>query len=87
MSSREIADATGKRHPDVKRDIVEMTGALEIDASRFAHTYFDGQNRRQKEYRLNRYYTELLVTGYDVKRRAAVIDRWVKLEAQQRVGT
>lgn len=33
-------------------------------------------------FHLNRYYTELLITGYDVKRRAAVIDRWFELEKQ-----
>lgn len=32
------------------------------------------------EFLLDRYHTEVLVTGYDVKRRAAVIKRWYDLE-------
>lgn len=82
MSSREIAEATGKQHQHVKRDIQRMFAELDIDASTFGHTYIDGQGRQQSEYRLNRYYTELLITGYDVRRRAAVIDRWMELEEQ-----
>lgn len=33
------------------------------------------------EFLLDRRHTEILITGYDVKRRAAVIDRWFKLES------
>ncbi|HIB1682313.1 TPA: phage antirepressor KilAC domain-containing protein [Salmonella enterica subsp. enterica serovar Muenchen] len=34
------------------------------------------------EFLLDRRHTEILITGYDVKRRAAVIDRWFTLEIQ-----
>ena len=81
MSSREIAELTGKRHPDVKRDIERMMDGLGEDVSIFAHTYKDAQNRSQAEYLLDRYHTEVLITGYDVKRRAAVIKRWYDLES------
>lgn len=81
MSSREIAELTGKRHPDVKRDIERMMDGLSEDVSIFAHTYKDAQNRSQAEYLLDRYHTEVLITGYDVKRRAAVIKRWYDLES------
>ncbi|WP_006788856.1 Rha family transcriptional regulator [Thiorhodospira sibirica] len=83
MSSREIAELTGKRHPDVKRDIQVMFRQLEDNASRFAHIYFDSQNRQQIEYLLPRRECEILITGYDIKRRAAVIDRWYELESGQ----
>ncbi|EDT3088770.1 transcriptional regulator [Salmonella enterica subsp. enterica serovar Newport] len=33
------------------------------------------------EFLLDRRHTEILITGYDVKRRAAVIDRWFSLES------
>lgn len=81
MSSREISEATGKRHPDVKRDIEKMATDLGQDVSIFAHIYLDSMNREQTEYRLDRFHTEVLVTGYDTKRRAAVIKRWHDLES------
>ncbi|WP_289105254.1 phage antirepressor KilAC domain-containing protein [uncultured Halomonas sp.] len=80
MSSREIAELTGKQHQHVKRDIEKMLESLGRDASTFGRTYQDSQNRFQTEYLLDRYHTEVLVTGYDVKRRAAVIKRWYDLE-------
>ncbi len=39
MSSREIARLTGKQHKNVKRDIENMLGELEIDALSFGHIY------------------------------------------------
>ena len=80
MSSREIAELTRKAHHHVKRDIEIMLEQLEEDASKFGGIYLDAQNRRQTEFLLDRYHTEVLVTGYDVKRRAAVIKRWYDLE-------
>lgn len=84
MSSRELAQLTDKRHPDVKRDIQNMCNQLEIDVSSFAHIYLDSSNRSQTEYRLPRRECEILVTGYNVRRRAAVIDRWMELEMPTR---
>ncbi|GFZ62099.1 hypothetical protein PSE10C_37100 [Pseudomonas amygdali pv. eriobotryae] len=57
MSSREIADLTGKRHPDVKRDIQSMASELQEDVSSFAHIYLDSMNRQQTEYLLDREHT------------------------------
>lgn len=82
MSSREIAELTGKQHFHVKRDIEVMLEQLEEDASKFGDIYRDAKNRAQTEYHLDRYHTEVLVTGYDVHRRAAVIRRWMELEQQ-----
>lgn len=80
MSSREISEVTGKQHGHIKRDIEKMLKSLGLDVSTFGRTYLDSQNREQVEYHLDRYHTEVLVTGYDVKRRAAVIKRWYDLE-------
>jgi len=80
MSSREIAGLTGKRHPDVKRDIKSMLAKLEVGVSKFAHTYFDQQGKEQIEYHLNKELTLTLVTGYDVARRYKLVQRWQELE-------
>lgn len=85
MSSREIAALTGKRHPDVKRDIQAMAQDLGEDVSSFARIYFDTQNRQQTEYALDREHTECLLTGYSAGMRMAVIKRWRQLEEGGRV--
>ncbi len=81
MSSREIAELTEKQHQHVRRDIEHMMSELGKDASKYGHTYLDSMNRKQNEYLLPRFETEILITGYDVKRRAAVIHRWFELES------
>jgi len=87
MTSREIADLTAKRHPDVKRDIEVMLLQLQEDASRFAHIYFyfDSMNRQQTEYHLDREHTECLITGYSAILRMKVIKRLHELEESQPV--
>lgn len=80
MSSREIAELTGKRHPDVKRDIAAMLDALNGDVSSFARIYLDSQNREQTEYHLDREHTDCLLSGYSVPLRMKVIRRWHELE-------
>ena len=87
MSSREIAELTGKRHPDVKRDIAAMLKALNGDVSSFARIYLDGLNREQTEYQLDREHTDCLLTGYSVPMRMKVAlllrrkRRWRAVEA------
>ena len=83
MSSREIANVTGKRHANVKRDIVAMLKELKIDVLSFEHIYLDGQNREQAEYMLDREHTDCLLTGYSAPLRMKVIRRWHELERQQ----
>lgn len=82
MSSREIAELTGKRHPDVRRDIRNMLEILGIGVSSFAHTYRDAQNKEQEEYRLDRELTLTLVSGYDIPLRHRVVTRLAELEAK-----
>ncbi|AFO47269.1 Rha family transcriptional regulator [Pseudomonas alloputida] len=82
MSSREIAELTGKQHQHVKRDIEKMLGDLKEDASNFGQIYFDSQNRARREYCLDREHTDCLLTGYSAAMRMAVIKRWRELEDQ-----
>lgn len=84
MSSREIAELTGKTHANVCRDIRNMLTQLGVAQISFESGYFDANNQQRTEYLLPRRECEILVTGYDVVRRAAVIDRWLELETKQR---
>lgn len=84
MSSREIAELTSKNHADVMRDIKSQLGQLG-DLSKFAEIYLDSMNREQPCYNLPRRECEILVTGYDVVRRAKVIDRWMELETGKNI--
>lgn len=82
MSSREIAELTGKQHQHVKRDIEKMLKDLGEDASKFGHIYLDTRNREQTEYRLDRELTETLLLGYSAPLRRKVIQRLRELEEQ-----
>lgn len=81
MSSREIAELTGKEHKNVKRDIENMLDDLAEDALTFERIYFDSMNRQQTEYLLDRRHVECLLTGYSAALRMKVIDRLHEREA------
>lgn len=81
MSSREIAELTGKEHKNVKRDIENMLSDLGEDALSFERIYFDSINRQQTEYHLDRRHVECLLTGYNAILRMKVIDRMHELES------
>ncbi|WP_429956121.1 Rha family transcriptional regulator [Gluconobacter japonicus] len=80
MSSREIAELTGKRHRDVMRDIRVMLGKVEEDERKFARIYQDSHGRDQQEYALTQDLTYNLVLGYDPALRLKVVRRWMELE-------
>ncbi|EPX0525720.1 phage antirepressor KilAC domain-containing protein [Yersinia enterocolitica] len=85
MSSREVAELTGKRHTDVKRDIEVMMAQLNEDVSKFAHTYLDSMNRTQTEYLLDRDHVECLLAGYSAVIRMKVIRRLQELEDKNQI--
>ncbi|WP_248731805.1 Rha family transcriptional regulator [Pseudomonas sp. MWU13-2517] len=87
MSSREIADLTGKRHDNVKADIRNMLADLKEDVLTFQGIYLDGMNRQQTEYLLDREHTDCLLTGYSAAMRMAVIKRWRELEGGRVIVT
>ena len=80
MSSREIAELTGKDHADVLKDIRRILEEAEIDHGKFSGIYKDSMNRGQTCYNLPRRECDLIVSGYSVKYRLAIIDRWQELE-------
>ena len=83
MSSRQIAEFTGKEHHKVKVDITKMLNVLGYeDHAKFRVIYFDQYGREQNEYQLDEEMTLTLVTGYDVKRRMVVIQEWKRLKEE-----
>ena len=81
MTSREIAELTGKRHDNVLRDIRDMVKQLEKDSLSFEETYLDSYGRHQAQYRLDRLHVECLLTGYSIPLRMKVLERLAELEA------
>ncbi|MBO9108727.1 Rha family transcriptional regulator [Agrobacterium sp. S2/73] len=81
MSSREIAELTGKDHKNVIRDIRELFTALKIEPSEFSATYRDVTGRGLPLFNLPKRECLVLVSGYSVALRAKIIDRWMELEA------
>lgn len=79
MSSREIAELTGKRHADVMRDIRNMLD--EIHSAQNCVQYTDSTGRALPMLMLNKEETLCLVSGYNAKLRMAIINRWQELES------
>ncbi|HCG0181701.1 TPA: Rha family transcriptional regulator [Pseudomonas aeruginosa] len=83
MTSREIAELTGKQHKHVIRDIREMLDALEKDGPVLGHVREEKDSRGYTEnFHLDRELTETLVTGYSIPLRHKVIRRLHQLEEQ-----
>lgn len=98
MSSREIAKLTGKQVKHIHADIWNMLDQL-YDIKKDGRDFDHYKNQQVtlsngalatidargyiSEFNLDRYHSEVLVTGYDLKRRAAVIKRWYDLETGQ----
>lgn len=83
MSSREIAELTGKRHDHVMADIRKMLADLSLHAPEFSGVYKDQQLIDRPCFNLPKRETLILVSGYSVAMRAKIIDRWQELEAKQ----
>jgi len=89
MSSREIAELTGKLHKNVLTDIdilnkhyAEMTMA-EIPAM----NYKADNGQYYREFNLTKIQTLDLITGYSIPLRIKINRRWEQLEQQHLIGT
>lgn len=80
MSSREIAELTGKRHDNVMADIRKMLEELEFHSPEFSGEYKDSTGRSLPCFHLPRREVEILLTGYSIPLRAKCLDRLRELE-------
>ena len=83
MSSLEIAERTGKVHRNVLADIRKMLTDLGLSSAEFSAQYQDSTGRTLPCFHLPKRESLILVSGYSVPLRAAIVDRWQELEAQQ----
>lgn len=81
MSTREIAQLTGKSHDNVLRDARRLVaeGVLKSEETPYTHSQ-NGQS--YPEFLLGQRDTLVLVSGYNAQLRAKIIDRWQELEAR-----
>jgi phage regulator Rha-like protein len=82
MSSREISGLCKKDHKHVLTDIRKMLEELEIQPAGFSADYKDSMGRTYPCFRLPRRECDILISGYSIKYRAAIVDRWRELETQ-----
>jgi len=84
ITSREIAEITGKRHADTMEAIRVMEQAwVKIGQRNFTLTYYTDQwNRQQPQYQLNKTECLYIATKFNDEARAKLILRWEELERQ-----
>ena len=83
MTSREIAELTGKEVSHVNRDIRAMLSELKNDDPKMDHPREDKDSRGYTTcFHLSRELTDCLLTGYSASARMRVIRRWHELEGQ-----
>ena len=85
MTSREIAELTGKQHKDVLYDIRKMLDELGLSSADFSAQYKDSTGRTLPCFNLPKRETLILVSGYSTAMRAKIIDRWDDLETGKAV--
>ena len=86
MTSREIADLTGKEIGHIHRDIRAMLEQLGDDPE-LNHVREDKDGRGYTTcFHMPKGLTMTLVAGYNAKLRKAIIDRWQQLEQQAAQG-
>lgn len=82
MTSKEIAEVTGKRHADVLRDIRNLVEQIDNEDKRnFALVeYIDIKGEKRPMYELTKKGCLCLASGYDAGLRMRIINRWEELE-------
>ena len=83
MSSREIAELTGKEHKHVMRDLRLLKTQIGALFGGYAQIWTHPQNGQEYEqFVLDKETTLTLLLGYDAVARMKVVKRWQELESQ-----
>ena len=64
MTSREVAELTGKRHDNVMVDIRKMLSELDLDLLTFQEVYTAGNGQEQKQYALPKRECLVLINSF-----------------------
>lgn len=89
MSSKEIAELTGKRHDNVLRDCDELNERyedlqlLKIEELFNIRQLPNGGSKKERVYLLTKIQTLDLITGYDASLRIMINRRWEELEKKR----
>lgn len=88
MTSKEIAEVTGKEHKIVMRDIRNLIDQLGKNNGYIfvLVEYTDLKGEKRPMYKLDKKSCLLLSSGYSVVLRSKIIDRWEELEKEKRSG-
>lgn len=88
MTSKEIAEVTGKEHKIVMRDIRNLIDKLGKNNGYIfvLVEYTDLKGEKRPMYKLDKKSCLLLSSGYSVILRSKIIDRWEELEKEKRSG-
>lgn len=88
ISSKQIAESTGKVHRHVMRDVKCLIDQGALRESNFGLSFYDvpmpngAKPRKQPMYLLDFHATMTLITGYNAVLRSKVIARWMELERE-----
>lgn len=86
ISSLEIAEITGKRHNNVRRDIRNILQQLDNEnrLNFESVNYTDGKGRSRPCYVMSKKGSLCLASGYDANLRMKIINHWEALEMKER---
>lgn len=82
MSTRDIAELTGKEHKNVMADTRAMLEQLGLTSAEFSANLPDAYGRPQPVFNLPKRETLILVSGYSLPLRTKIINRWQELETK-----
>jgi len=86
ITSLQIAEWSGKRHRDFMRSAKKVLENIGVSARTFARTYFDVQNKEQEMLVLPKRELLIVVSKFDDKLRAKIIDRVLELEQSTKMN-